>query len=98
MEDRYRELFATDPHNSELSDPFLGLIDVFANRQTFNFEEETPEEESIPKLLDQYRPDLSSLYGTPSVATREKWEKNWEDFTTGQLRGLDWNNLFVAGK
>jgi len=97
IEDRYREIFATDPHNSELSDPYLGLIDVLANRHTFNFEEETSEEESVPKILDQYRPNMADLQGIPSVVTREKWEKNWADFTGGQLRGMNWANLFVAG-
>jgi hypothetical protein len=46
-EDHYRQLFAEDPNNPELRDPHLMLIDVFENKDLFNYAEETPEEVSL---------------------------------------------------
>ena len=43
-EDHYRHLFATDRNNPELNDPHLMLVDVFENKQAFDFHPLEPEE------------------------------------------------------
>lgn len=43
-EDKLRSLFAEDPENSTLSDPYISLINIYDNRSTFKFEELTEDE------------------------------------------------------
>ncbi len=94
-EDHYRELFATDRSNAEIQDPFVNLIDVYASRDSFQYQQESEEEAAIPKIL--IHKDRGTKIGQYAVNTYEEFTKNWTEFTSGQLEGLDWTNLFVAG-
>lgn len=102
QEAELRTLFATDKQNARLSDPYVGLIDVFA----------APDEIRVTRArVIQGKEDLSSQYvmplseinrrneGTPCmVADLEGFRKNWAIFTEGSLfQLLDWNNVVAAG-
>ncbi len=41
QEDNYRRLFVQDPYCSEISNLYLLLVDIHANRDTFRFDHET---------------------------------------------------------
>ena len=101
-ETELRTLFATDRQNARLSDPFVGLIDVFA----------APDAIRVTRArVIQGKEDLSSQYlmplseinrrneGAPCmVADLEEFRKNWAIFTEGSLlQLLDWNNVIAAG-
>lgn len=73
-EDSYRALFAQDRNSPILSDLYLNLADVFGNRDTFKFCNDTdPKEMSIPKILAQKRPNLASLDGQYSVVDEQQY-------------------------
>ncbi|KAJ3511469.1 hypothetical protein NLJ89_g4078 [Agrocybe chaxingu] len=101
-EEELRRLFATDPQNTRLAHPHVGLIDLF----------------NAPASIRTARPrvvrdpeDLSAKYvlpvseakrrkeGTPCmVADVDEFKKNWAIFTEGSLSQLlDWNNVIAAG-
>jgi hypothetical protein len=97
-----RKLFATDRQNPRLSDPYVGLVDIFA----------TPDAIKVTRArVVQGNEDLSSQYvmslsaknrrqeGAPCmVASLEEFKKNWAIFTEGSLfQLLDWNNVVAAG-
>jgi hypothetical protein len=73
QEDRYRQLFAQNRHDSTLSDLYLNLVDVFNNRDTFKFATESEQDRTIPKILDQKRPNLSLLAGQHSVVDERQY-------------------------
>lgn len=97
-----RILFATDRQNPRLSNPYVGLVDIFA----------APDAIRVTRArVVQGKEDLSSQYvmplsdkdrrkeGTPCiVADLEEFRKNWAIFTEGSLfQLLDWNNVVAAG-
>lgn len=97
-----RKLFATDKKNTRLSNPHVGLVDVF----------EAPASIRITRArVVEGVEDLSAKYvmpvadgnrrheGTPStVADLEEFKKNWSIFTEGSLSQLvNWNNVIAAG-
>jgi len=97
-----RTLFATDRQNARLSNPYVGLVDVFA----------APDAIRVTRArVVQGKEDLSSQYvmplsnenrrqeGAPClVADLEEFKKNWAIFTEGSLlQLLDWNNVIAAG-
>jgi hypothetical protein len=73
QEDRYRQLFAQNRHDSTLSDLYLNLVDVFNNRDTFKFATESEQDRTIPKILDQKRPNLALLAGQHSVVDERQY-------------------------
>ena len=101
-ESELRKLFATDRQNQRISNPYVGLIDVF----------DAPEAIRTTRArVVQDDKDLSANYvmpvskinrrseGTPSaVADLDEFKKNWSVFTEGSLSQLiDWNNVVAAG-
>jgi hypothetical protein len=93
-ENRWRQLFIEDRNCSELSDLYLGLMNVYETFNKFGYEDETPEEKNVPKLLSQKR--TLDVTGS-SIVAKEVFDKNWKEFTQGCLDGLDWKNIFAAG-
>ncbi|KAF8164736.1 hypothetical protein B0H34DRAFT_647969 [Crassisporium funariophilum] len=101
-EAQLRKLFATDRQNTRLSNPHVGLIDVFAGPDAIR---------TTRARVVHGEDDLSAKYvmplseknrreeGTPSVvASLEEFKKNWAIFTEGSLSQLiDWNNVVAAG-
>jgi hypothetical protein len=97
-----RRLFATDRQNARLSQPYVGLVDIFA----------APDAIRVTRArVVQGKEDFSSQYvmplskknrrkeGAPCVvADLEEFKKNWTIFTEGSLFQLfDWNNVVAAG-
>ncbi|KAJ7196941.1 ankyrin repeat protein [Mycena pura] len=97
-----RCLFATDKAHARLSNPYVGLVDVFA----------APADMRITRArVVKDETDLSAQYVMPlSEANRRKegapcmvsdideFKKNWGVFSEGSLSQLlDWNNVVAAG-
>lgn len=97
-----RRHFATDRENTRLSDPYVGLVDVFdapaVIRQTkarvVKDETDLAAHYVMPLKEEDRRPD-----GAPAMVTdMEEFKKNWAVFTEGSLSQLiDWNNVVAAG-
>ncbi len=97
-----RKLFAQDKTNSRLSDPSVGLVDIFdapAAIRTTRARVIANEED----LSKRYVMPLSEMArrkeGSPSmVESLEEFKKNWAIFTEGSLSQLaDWNNVIASG-
>lgn len=96
-----RKLFATDRQHERISNPYVGLVDIF----------DAPESVRTTRArVIQDANDLSANYvmplsetnrrkeGTPStVADLDEFKKNWSIFTEGSLSQFDWNNVVAAG-
>ncbi|KAJ6544332.1 hypothetical protein B0H19DRAFT_1380614 [Mycena capillaripes] len=101
-ETELRRLFATDKAHARLSNPYVGLVDVFdapADIRTTRARVVKDETD----LSAQYVMPLSELNrreeGTPSmVPDLDEFKKNWGVFSEGSLSQLfDWNNVVAAG-
>ncbi|KAJ6473130.1 ankyrin repeat protein, partial [Mycena sanguinolenta] len=101
-ETELRRLFATEKNHARLSNPLVGLVDVFdvpvelrATRARV-VKDETD-------LSAKYVMPLSELNrrkeGTPSmVSDLDEFKRNWGVFSEGSLSQLlDWNNVVAAG-
>ena len=98
-----RTLFATDRQNLRLSNPYIGLVNVFAAPDAIK---------TTRAGVVQGKEDISSQYVMPlsadnrrqegapcMVADLEEFKKNWAIFTEGSFfRLLDWNNVIAAGR
>ncbi|PPR03269.1 hypothetical protein CVT26_008112 [Gymnopilus dilepis] len=104
VEEKIRRLFATDPHNRVLEDPFLGLIDIFdlspAIRRT-RARLATSKEELENKYIFPVRAPYRRINLSPStVPDLKAFQAHWEVFTHGALSKMsagDWENVVVAG-
>ena len=66
------------------------------NIQTFKYQTQTNEEKQMTSLLTKFSEKKTP--GSLSVCpTLSKFEENWNAFTENQFKGLNWNNIFVAG-
>ena len=97
-----RRLFATDRKNPKLSNPFIGLVDVFAAHSSIRLTQ-------ARKIKDEQ--DLNAHYIFPLLEAKRRTDgepamaANLDDFKTafnifseGSLSQLtDWNNVIVAG-
>eukprot|EP01088_Endostelium_zonatum_P003790 TRINITY_DN14977_c0_g1_i1.p1 TRINITY_DN14977_c0_g1~~TRINITY_DN14977_c0_g1_i1.p1 ORF type:complete len:664 (-),score=174.41 TRINITY_DN14977_c0_g1_i1:7-1998(-) len=99
QEDKYRNMYAEQRDSSELNDPYLLLFDVFKqDKSKWNFAEETKEEKQVPHILTQWREQLDQQFGTSSIVENEQqFKKNWDEFTKGVFKDMDWSNVFCAG-
>eukprot|EP00026_Physarum_polycephalum_P000319 Phypoly_transcript_00319.p1 GENE.Phypoly_transcript_00319~~Phypoly_transcript_00319.p1 ORF type:complete len:1731 (-),score=444.64 Phypoly_transcript_00319:70-5262(-) len=94
-ENRYRELFAKSRSSKTLQDPFLMMIPVYKNLDAFQIRALSPEEAKMPKIFDPTnRPPAGAM---STVATQEDFQRNFNLFTESLLKGLNWDNMFVAG-
>jgi len=83
---------------------FVSLVDVYGHTSTFGESNNytfvrsglTEDEKPLPRILEQHTA-FPEKAGVPSVVSKEKFSENWQEFTQGQLEGLDWSNVFVAG-
>ncbi|KAJ7165671.1 ankyrin repeat protein [Mycena crocata] len=101
-ETELRRLFATDKTHVRLSNPYVGLVDVFdapADIRTTRARVVKDETD----LSAQYVMPLSEINrrkeGTPSIVSDiDEFKKNWGVFSEGSLSQLlDWNNVVAAG-
>ena len=96
-----RHLFATDTKNSRLSNPHVGLVDVFdaptdirtTRARVVQNEFNLSEKHLMPLAEDRRRKE-----GSPAmVSSLDEFNQNWSIFTEGSLSLLDWNNVIAAG-
>ncbi|PPQ88912.1 hypothetical protein CVT25_009147 [Psilocybe cyanescens] len=97
-----RKLFATDKKNPRLSNPYIGLVDVFdapATIRTIRARVVEGKQNLSPKYVMPVTDDNRILEGTLcTVADVEEFKKNWTIFTEGSLSQLvNWNNVVAAG-
>src|SRR5260370_4818789 len=101
-ETELRRLFATDRKNPKLTDPFVGLVDIFAAHsqirltQARNIQDEKDLEAHyvFPLLEEKRRPDGESAM----AASFDDFKTAFNIFSEGSLSQLtDWNNVIVAG-
>ena len=106
-EDYLRHLFATDRNNPLLKDPYIHLINVFENeRIRSSFTKEDPPKH-IPLLFNFENP-LEALEMTerthtspppcPTMcSTRAQFISQFNAFTHGIFKDMNWNNIVCAG-
>ena len=105
-EDKLREQFASSGGSSSYSsyssyssggsidDPHVHLVDVYSNNHTFVQQQPSAGEASLPLLFEQQN---ARQMGQLVIVDEATFKKNWDNFTSGSLKGLDWSNIFVAG-
>jgi hypothetical protein len=96
-----RRLFATDAKNPRLSNPNVGLVDVFdapADIRTTRARVVQNEFDLSEKYLMPLAEARRRKEGTPAMTSSlEEFNQNWSIFSEGSLSLLDWNNVVVAG-
>ena len=96
-----RRLFATDAKNPRLSNPCVGLVDVFdapADIRTTRARVVQNEFDLSEKYLMPLTEAARRKEGSPATASSlEEFNQNWSIFSEGSLSLLDWNNVVVAG-
>lgn len=97
-----RRLWATDRSNTRLSDPYVGLVDVFAapdNIRKARARVVDSDEDLTAKYVMPLEGEKRKAEGAPTmVADLDEFKKNWAIFTEGSLSQLlDWNNVVAAG-
>jgi hypothetical protein len=96
-----RRLFATDTKNPRLSNPHVGLVDVFdapADIRTTRARVVQNEFDLSEKYLMPLTEARRRKEGTPAMASSlEEFNQNWSIFSEGSLSLLDWNNVVAAG-
>ncbi|PSR72889.1 hypothetical protein PHLCEN_2v11256 [Hermanssonia centrifuga] len=97
-----RKLFAQDKTNSRLSDPSVGLVDIFdapAAIRTTRARIIANEEDLSKRYVMPLSETARRKEGSPSmVESLEEFKKNWAIFTEGSLSQLaDWNNVIASG-
>ncbi|VDB96032.1 unnamed protein product [Peniophora sp. CBMAI 1063] len=92
-----RRLFAQDRSNRRLSDPYVGLVDVFACDPAVLDTQSRPTTNDKEHIFP-LKPSERRASGTPALATSlAEFQRNWSIFTEGALSQLDWSNIVVAG-
>jgi len=86
-----RKLFATDRLNPRLSNPHVGLVDIFAAPDAIRT---TRARVVLMPVSEQNR----RKEGVPCMVTDlDGFKKNWTIFTEGSLTQLiDWHNVVAA--
>ncbi|KAG5637903.1 hypothetical protein H0H81_002731 [Sphagnurus paluster] len=97
-----RKLFATDKTNARLTDPHVGLVDVFhapADIRTTRARVLSDDQDLSRKYVMPLSEANRRKEGSPSMVNDlEEFQKNWSIFTEGSLSQLtDWNNVVAAG-
>ncbi|KAF7983241.1 hypothetical protein HWV62_22850 [Athelia sp. TMB] len=103
IENTLRELYARDPTHQLLTDPTVGLIDLFSAQpylRTIHARRICPS--NLGEISDQYILPLSRYArrkdGEPATVTNLRtFLQNWEIFTERTLVSLDWSNVIAAG-
>ncbi|KAF8194925.1 hypothetical protein BJ912DRAFT_923825 [Pholiota molesta] len=85
--------------HSTLSDPYIGLIDVFDTPSRFRTSRHRKFDDATDQNAIYLFPQDQRIGGSPScVADMASFVKRWSIFTHGVLeKFLDWDNVVVAG-
>lgn len=97
-----RRLFATEKSNARLSNPHVGLIDVFnapADIRTTRARVVKDEEDLSARYVMPLPESKRRKEGSPAmVANLEEFKRNWSIFSENSFSQLlDWNNVVAAG-
>lgn len=94
-ENYLRQLFVQNRDSKELSNPYVGLIDIYENINQFQYEDLDQEEMQLPMILEQKR--QVKMSGIDSVNSYENFLSNLNQLISGAFEGMDWSNVFLAG-
>ena len=98
QENEYRGLFSQQRDSwevPEVLDPCLGLVDVYENVEAYQCLPQFTED-TVPRCFELK--DKRLPVGTCTVWPKfNDFSTSWEVFSEGQLRYLDWSNVFAAG-
>jgi len=97
-----RRLFATDRNNTQLDDPYVGLVDVFAATSDIRVTRARvirDDHDFSAKYVMPLSEDRRRKEGSPAMTgSLDDFERNWAIFTEGSLSQLiDWSNVVAAG-
>ena len=95
-EEKYRNLFVTDRSQAAQLSPHVHLINVFNNTDSFVYEKQTTEEESIPSILSYYK-EVKEEGKLAIASSYKEFITSWNSLTSNQFKNMNWNNVFVAG-
>ena len=93
-ENGYRELFAQIRDSPIISDNHLMLIDVYKNKDIFNYAKWSKEEEELPKVFPLKSEELKD---GPCIVEKKEFERNFVVFGEDQFKYMNWNNVLAAG-
>ncbi|KAH6867498.1 hypothetical protein BKA70DRAFT_402642 [Coprinopsis sp. MPI-PUGE-AT-0042] len=97
-----RRLWATDRTNTRLSDPYVGLVDMFSAPEEIRKVRArvvASDEDLAAKYVMPLEAEKRKAEGAPTmVADLDEFKENWAIFTEGSLSQLlDWTNVVAAG-
>jgi len=96
-----RRLFATDTKNPRLTNPYVGLVDVFdapADIRTTRARVVQNEFDLSEKHLMPLTKAGRRKEGSPAMTSSlDEFHRHWSIFSEGSLSLLDWNNVVAAG-
>ncbi|KAJ3047915.1 hypothetical protein HK097_011042 [Rhizophlyctis rosea] len=93
-ENQYRKLFAQEPNNAKIKDPYVSLVPIHADESVWRAWGQQEDPASVLMPLDS---KLRAKAGTQMVADKTEFLLNWRILTEGSLHFLDWSNIFAAG-
>jgi ankyrin repeat protein len=88
-EDHYRDLFVSSRNHSDLKNPHLLLVDL-SNTAKFTYSTHEPEYPLILQSTQRKRQGCA-------VVSQSEFRENFDKFTENQFKGMNWDNVFVAG-
>lgn len=94
-ENQLREKFAQDRDSQDLSDPYVNLLPVHLCDKRYNMfqcRDLSSEEQATPKVFP-----LASRRTGAAITDSVEFKDNFDVFTEGLLRNLNWDNVFAAG-
>eukprot|EP00854_Cymbomonas_tetramitiformis_P018187 gene18187-21666_t len=98
-ENEFRELFSRQRESwdiPELDYPFQSLIPAFKHQDVFLRRGAFQEEEDIPKMF-ALKSEARIPVGQPTIVSSSEFNRNWDLFTEGSMKYVNWDNVFVAG-
>ncbi|KAI9032166.1 hypothetical protein DFJ74DRAFT_653493 [Hyaloraphidium curvatum] len=95
QDDFHRTLFASDREHPIIRDPHLSLLNPFepAVQPFLHYNKPDYEDVALPRLFSRH----IKREGLAVVPKLDEFESKVDVFTGGQLRYLDWSNVFLAG-
>ncbi|KAF8335572.1 ankyrin repeat protein [Amanita rubescens] len=101
-ETELRRLLATDRSNTRLSNPYVGLVNIFeapSDIRTTRARVVKDDQDLNAKYIMPVPEDKRKKEGEPCmVSDLDEFKKNWSIFSEGSLSQLkDWSNVIAAG-
>lgn len=101
-ESKLQTLFAQDPGDPRLNDPYINVLPLFTDKtprittraRNLTSESQAEKDEYIMALPDEAR----RPHGSPAtVSSLKDFQKNFSIFSENSLSDLDWSNVCAAG-